>query len=135
MCEAYFRLLAQNDPDLEAGSAGLAAPYMPAPAGSLAVQALAGLNSSIEKHRSRQFTPALAEEADLIIVFTHAHLKGIEHMVPEALPKTRLLMEYLRQENDVDDPSGGDWHVYEGCFADMKPAVEALYRKLKSKSK
>ena len=63
---------------------------------------------------------------------TRSHLHRIIALVPEAAPKSCLLMHFskLHPESDVPDPFGGSADSYRHCFETMQEAVENLKNSL-----
>lgn len=137
MCEAYFNALASDAGVREAlcaESAGLSV-WGASGASRFAADALAPYKTDIEKHVTRPFTRGMAERADLIVALTRGHRAGILALAPDAADKTRLLTDFLPVtpgSADVADPKGGDIGLYDGCFAVMKLALDALFKQLKS---
>lgn len=129
MCEAYFRHLCEKSgrTDIKAGSAGtFAGEGQPASGGSMEIMKRLGID--LTKHRSSQLTLEKIKEADIIIPLTAGHKFQIGQMMPQALSKTHLLLEYIYKNNeDVADPIGSDIEGYGECFNEMKPALENLF--------
>jgi len=124
MCEGYFRKLckAAGRNDIEVGSAGICACDG---AGSSEQSAavmkehgidLSGFSSSI-------LTP------DLLVAMTSAHRIHVGSILPEALDKTYLLMDFSSHNKgrNVHDPFGGDKEMYSACFEEMKEALDNLF--------
>ncbi|OGV52152.1 MAG: hypothetical protein A2017_19835 [Lentisphaerae bacterium GWF2_44_16] len=128
MCEAYFRRLCEKAGrnDISVSSAGtFAGEGQPASSGSLEIMKRHGID--ISGHRSRPLDIEEIRNADIIIALTSAHRMQVGRMLPSALARTHLLLEYIfRKEADVNDPAGGDTCVYDDCFEEMKPALENL---------
>ena len=67
-------------------------------------------------------------DAGLIVAMTRSHCIRIGGIEPQALKKTRLLLEYAdRPGADVADPFGGSVDVYGDCFSEMKSALDNLF--------
>lgn len=129
MCEAYFRHLCEKAGrnDLQVESAGtFAGNGEPASSGSVETMKRFGIDLS--GHRSSQLTLEKIKEADIIIPLTAGHKFQIGKMMPTALAKTHLLLEYVyMNDSDVLDPMGSDIEGYGECFYEMKPALENLF--------
>ena len=76
---------------------------------------------SLEGHRARRLTFALAAEADLIITMTAGQARAVKHIAPEA--KVFPLYEYLSESGDVADPWGGSDAEYEECARVLEARV------------
>ena len=91
-----------------------AADGMPASSGSL--NAVRKLGLDLSRHRSQQFTRALAEESDLIIALTRDHYHQIISQFPFAREKTLLLGSFLTPDHDggedIADPIGEPDDIY-----------------------
>lgn len=106
-------LLRSQNSTFSVSSAGLFADG--SPVSDHAVSALAELGIDISGHRSRQLTPAMAEEADLILTMTNAHRKMLEITIPQAASKTLTLSQWAGETGDVSDPFGGSQEDYNIC--------------------
>ena len=86
------------------GSAGLTAGGMPATEPAVSVMAAVGLD--ISGHRSRQVSPYLLDEVDLVVTMTRQHLIEMILMVPDALPRMFQLVDLVRRaENHGPRPA------------------------------
>lgn len=102
---------------VECTSCGLAAqPGMPACEN--AVSAAAEYGADISGHRSRCFTPYLAQEAELFVCMTESHALVLAQYVPKE--KIRLL------GGGVPDPYGADLDVYRRCAASIYAGLQTL---------
>lgn len=132
MCEAYFtRLLEQAGiSDVTVSSAGLfAGGGMPASHGSVTI--MRDFDIDLSSFRNVQLDESILEQADLVVAMSTSHRAHIGAMNPDALDKTRLLLEFADQpETDVPDPFGGAKQVYRNCFEEMKKALDNLLLEL-----
>jgi protein-tyrosine phosphatase len=104
-------------------SAGLAAAEgMPAAREAVAVARAQG--ADLEQHQSRLLTPALAEQADLLLGMTSSHVEAIEESFST---QARLLGP---GGEDVADPIGQPREVYEECAQQMTGYIDALVAQL-----
>lgn len=122
MCEAYFKTLGSG---VEAASAGIYA-YDGDVSSEQSREVAAEFGGNLDGFHSRRLTPAMLEDADLIVVMGGGHREAIVRMMPKAAEKTVLLLE----TRDVADPFGGSLAVYRRCFEEMKPALDELYKSL-----
>jgi len=99
------------------------------PAAPPAVAAMREFAVDLSGHRSTPLTPELIRAADLIVTMTEAHRQQIGAILPAALAKTRNLLSFAGQ-GQVPDPFGGNTTTYAGCFAEMRPALDALFTRL-----
>ena len=132
MAEAWLRHLCERDGlDWTVRSAGLDA-YPGDEASLHAREVIRAAGGDLSHHAARRFTAYLADEADLIVAMTNAHLQRIRMLVPEAASKSCLLMHFskLQPESDVPDPFGGAADTYRHCFETMREAIENLKNSL-----
>ena len=124
------RLLADaNRTDIEVSSAGTNAwDGSPASDGALLVGMERGLDLS--EHRSRQLTPEIVSENDLILVMAPAHLARIKELDPKA--NVHLLGGFSSGEEGraVQDPFGGDLTAYRETFDDLEQELAGLLERI-----
>ena len=128
MCAGYFSKLCQEAglKDVEALSAGVFA-SQGSPASPAALQAMSLRGVDLSGHRSTPLSRELLEASDLVVPLGAGHKARICALCPEAMDRTRLLLEFAdRPGSDVDDPFGGGLREYEACFEEMKPALDNL---------
>lgn len=134
ICRSPFAavLLAQSALDLDVRSAGLHAAkgdraYPAAAAGA------ARLGVSLDMHRS---TPVSAEglaDRDLILVMQGAHTAEIARRWRDALPRVRLLGDFLPEPPHLlPDPWGQSDAVFDAVFARVKSAVDHLAKRIEA---
>jgi protein arginine phosphatase len=127
MAEAYFRQLMTNA-EIAVSSAGTSAwPGAPPSKNSLAVLAAQGVDAA--GLRSSQFTEDLSS-ADRIYTMTSGHRDVLIGAFPELADRVKTLLTLLDSNADVHDPFGGDLAEYQACFANMRPALDALASEL-----
>eukprot|EP00928_Gymnodinium_smaydae_P092934 TRINITY_DN76926_c0_g1_i1.p1 TRINITY_DN76926_c0_g1~~TRINITY_DN76926_c0_g1_i1.p1 ORF type:complete len:220 (+),score=29.02 TRINITY_DN76926_c0_g1_i1:96-662(+) len=101
-----------------------------------AIKVLAGEGiDSISKHQAVQIQQDDIATADVILVMTKRHRQLVldfcatPGLRDEADRKTKLLQSLVgRAEEDVDDPYGSELHVYQSCYENMKPALDAVLK-------
>ena len=129
MCEGYLKFLREKSgrENLEIESAGTFAGEGQPPSGSsLAVMKARGID--ISGHRSSPLTAEKLESSDLVVAMTNSHRLQIGKILPSALKKTRLIMEFAdKAPADVSDPYGGNLEDYTACFDQLKPALDNLF--------
>lgn len=129
MCEAYFKKLCDEAgrDDIIVESAGtFGGDGCGASRNSVEVMAAHGIDLS--EFKSSSLNRSRIKKADLIIALTAGHRMQILQILPEAVKKTRLLMEFSNQgAGDVADPYGGDRDLYMMCFEEMKKALDNLF--------
>jgi protein-tyrosine-phosphatase len=83
-------------------------------------------------HRSRQLTPAIVSEADLIFVMTPGHLEQVKQMGGRG--KVHVIDEYASEgsENGVADPYGGDLEAYRHTADALEDHLERVFDRLKT---
>lgn len=111
MGEALFqRRLDERAVEAHVGSAGFLAGGVPATETAIEVMAADGLD--ISEHRSRQVSPYLLDEADLVVTMARQHLIELTLMAPRALPRMFQLVDLVRRAEKggprrVDEPLDG----------------------------
>ena len=124
------RLLADaNRTDVEVSSAGTNAwDGSPASDGALLVGMERGLDLS--EHRSRQLTPDIVAESDLILAMAPTHLARVKEIDPKA--NVHLLAGYSSREegHPIQDPFGGDLAAYRDAFDEIDQALSGLLERI-----
>ena len=84
-----------------------------APATVPAIEAMAAEGLDISAHRSRQVSPYLIEEADLVVTMTRQHLVELTLLAPDAWKRVFQVRDLLRRAEQVGPRSPGqpfaDW--------------------------
>ncbi len=134
IAEYLFRALTKEDDEWECGSAGTAA-WEGQPASEHAVIALAEWDIDLTPHRSRRLRTVLADNADRIIVMTHAHRRGILEHWPHLDDRVKTLGEFgpRMQAHDVEDPIGASMEIYRRVRDDIYNCLLNLIISLKGK--
>ena len=113
-------------------SAGVAADSSSgASEGSLLVAMEQGLDLS--RHRSRQVTPGVIADADVILTMSPSHLLAVEGM--GGAGKSHLLSAYAthgEQIRAVSDPIGGDITIYRDTFLELHALIARALDRLTS---
>ncbi len=131
MAEAITkRLLADaGRTDVEVSSAGTNAwTGSPASDGSLLTGMEQGLDLS--EHRSRQLTPQIVGDSDLILVMSQSHLARVKEIDPKA--NAHLLSGFSTgTEGDaIQDPFGGDLTAYRDAYAEIARELAGLLERI-----
>lgn len=90
------------------------------PASDSAVLAMRRAGIDISNHASQPVSPALLEQADLILVMSRSHKDFICSLVPTACSRIKLIAE-----SGVADPMGGSDQDYVDCADYMEKHIEA----------
>jgi protein-tyrosine phosphatase len=90
------------------------------PATPAAAEAAADLGLDLSKHRSRQLTIELINQADRIFTMGKSHADIVRTLVPSAQAKTLP----LDPSGDVDDPIGSDVAVYRQLAGRLRQLIE-----------
>jgi len=132
MAEYLLRLRLGSKSEYQVSSAGVAA-WAGGSASAEAVTAMADLGVDLTPHRSQPLTPALVDNAYLIVVMTRAHQYEVLHRFPEAAEKIRLVTEFGMDGKDTDiaDPIGLSVNVYRKTRDDLDSAIADLILYLK----
>ncbi len=89
---------------------------------------------SIRRHEADQFSPELAEWADLIFAMSREHMEHMEVLAPEETHKMHTLRGYVAGVTgepvddgyDILDPFDEGMEEYRECASQIKQAVDAL---------
>jgi tRNA threonylcarbamoyl adenosine modification protein (Sua5/YciO/YrdC/YwlC family) len=98
-------------------SAGTGA-YSGSPASPAAVDALSDMGLDISTHRSQPLTLDLVNRADYIFVMTAEHARMVAALAADAAGRVRTL-----DEEDIEDPIGGDKALYRICAERIEKAL------------
>lgn len=117
-------------------SAGIMA-YEGAPMAAMAQSVLQQMNIPYAPHHARSFTPALAAEADYIFALEARHLRQIEKICPEAMPRAHTLKGYAAgvagipygNQYDIADPYGQTLGVYNKAAREISAAIKQIIEK------
>lgn len=111
-------------------SAGVAADdFSGASEGSLLIAMEHGLDLS--RHRSRQLTPAMVEQADLILTMSPSHLLAVEGLGGRG--KAHLLSAFAtsgESARPVSDPIGGDITIYRDTFDELQLLISRAFDRM-----
>lgn len=90
-----------------------------------AVKVLGQRECDLTGHRSRQVTPALLDQADIVLVMEEAHRRSLFYMAPQHLGKVFLLAEMAGEYEEVADPYGGPIEEYEQTADLLEKLIDA----------
>ncbi|MHC4755260.1 MAG: L-threonylcarbamoyladenylate synthase [Planctomycetota bacterium] len=96
------------------------------PASPEAVTACEAKGIDINAHSSRALTGQLIEESDYIFAMSNSHIGKIKGLKPEAVEKSRLLIE----NGIVPDPIGQSQQFYNDCSDMIEEAVKTIISEL-----
>ena len=99
-------------------------------ASPLAVATLAEHGIPLEGHRSQPMTPALLQQADVVLVMEEAHRRSAFYLQPQHLGKVYLLTELTGKHDDIADPYGGPAASYERTITLLERMIDAGMPKL-----
>lgn len=85
-----------------------------------AVEAVRALGADLSTHRSRQLTPELIHQADLIFTMGRSHAAAVQVMVPSAKRK----LSTLDPQGDIADPIGSDASVYRDLAGELQKLIQ-----------
>jgi protein arginine phosphatase len=127
MAEAYFRHLCTRAclMNITVASAGLHAihGYQLSEAAQMLLDAE---GVSLESFSSSPLDEDRVKHASIIVGMTAVHKSHMEALFPDDVHKIHTLMEFAGRDEDIEDPYGGDIHIFRECFNKMKPAIHAL---------
>lgn len=122
--------------DVRVASAGIATVpgMMAAPS---AIDVMKEEEIDISDHRTQSVSDYLIRDYDLILCMEPVHVEAITGLLPEALGKTHLLLDYAydgesgKPDNPgISDPIGKPKEVYETVLMTLKDAIERVGRKI-----
>lgn len=96
-----------------------------------AVTAAQSLGFDLTGHRSRHFSPELAEASDLIVVFEEKNRISLHRRYPDLTAPVMLLGSFDDHELEIPDPDGGDLQTFQATYAAIDHAVKALARRIR----
>jgi protein-tyrosine-phosphatase len=113
-------------------SAGVAAFPGDPPSGN-AVRALKAVGLDLGDHRSRPLSDQLADDSDLILAMTTAHVEAIRERHPEIKAPVFRFREWVAAgPREVADPFGGGLDVYTETRDNLAEAIPSIIAFLKS---
>lgn len=98
------------------------------PVSENAVKAAMRDNIDLRGHKSKVFTPELAEKMDLILTMGISHKNAIIQLYPKYKDKVYTFCEYIKNPYflDIPDPYGRDEGYYQMCYNLLKDYVIKL---------
>jgi protein-tyrosine phosphatase len=81
-------------------------------------------------HRSRNVTPDMMVEADLVLVMTRHHAEALSAAFPEHAHKVHLLSQMVGQTVDIADPYGGSRAEYAHTASELEQMIEDGYGRI-----
>lgn len=90
-----------------------------------AVKVLGQRECDLTGHRSRQVTPALLDQASIVLVMEEAHRRSLFYLAPQHLGKVFLLAEMAGEHEEVADPYGGPIEEYEQTADLLEKLIDA----------
>jgi protein-tyrosine phosphatase len=124
------RLLQSLAPQLVVTSAGLGA-VVGQPADVTTMAAAQGLD--LHGHAARQFTPALGQAADLILVMEPGHKAQITRAAPHLSGKT-MLFDHWSGASGIADPYQRSVEFHRAVFGQIEAAATAWAKRLNPKA-
>lgn len=136
--------------DVDATSAGISVRDEGMPASEHARNVMAERGIDLSSHRTRQLTPEMIAESDLVLTMTEGHKGWILDRIPESKGKVYTLLEYITARRgassriqgepggkachcpvlDISDPYGLNVEKYRECLRELEDAVDGLARAL-----
>lgn len=142
MAEGILRAAIANDVilqgNVEVSSAGVYAISKSAAAAN-AIESLAEIGVDIGGHQAMRVTPALLEEADLVLALDYSVYDALRELYPWQRDKIYMLLAYATNQEDlpaneifeVRDPYGGDRNLYGHTRDVLRGAMDNLVRRLR----
>ena len=84
----------------------------------------------LSEHRSRQLTPEIVSESDLILAMSESHVARVKELDPKA--NVHLLGGFVsgRESRAVQDPFGGDLAAYRETFDELQRELSGLLERI-----
>ena len=84
----------------------------------------------IEGRDAQQLSEQLVSHADVILTMTDGVSQAVQVLFPQVSGKVFALGDYVGETGDVDDPYGGDEHIYRVAADQIDHLLEKLMEKL-----
>jgi protein-tyrosine-phosphatase len=86
----------------------------------------------LSQHRSRQLTPEILQESDLVLVMSPSHLSRVKEILPSA--NAHLLAGFASggERRAVQDPFGGELSGYRETMDDLERELAGLLDRISS---
>lgn len=96
-----------------------------------AKRAIEECGADIEAHTATTLVNANLEQADYILVMTERHKRDVVKKYPELENKVKLLGEYAKDKEyeEIDDPWGYNYNVYQNCAKEIVESIEGFIQK------
>ncbi|RGP38762.1 low molecular weight protein-tyrosine-phosphatase [Pseudotabrizicola alkalilacus] len=120
--------LAERGAPIEVSSAGIGA-LVGCAADETAHEVALAHGLSLEAHVARQFTRALGQEADLILVMEAGHRREIARQAPDLSGRV-MLFDHWQGGNGIGDPYRRPRESHEAAFARISAAADDWVTKL-----
>ena len=93
-----------------------------------AKRAIEKYGANIQTHTATTLENADLHIADYILVMTERHKKDIVRRYPNLEEKIKLLGEYAKDKEyeEIDDPWGYSYNVYENCAKEIVDSIEGF---------
>lgn len=96
-----------------------------------AIEALEVENIDLRNHKATMVKRDLLEESDLILTMSRSHKTTLLSKYKFVKGKIFTLKEYAYGvDEDVEDPFGGDVHIYNMTKEEIKSALKEIIKKL-----
>ena len=132
MAEALLRARLARDEvrgNWQVGSAGVWA-LDGRPASTHGIEEMAERGIDMRAHRSRNITPEIMAEADLVLAMTRQHTEALQAAFPEHAHKVYLLSEMVGRMIDIADPYGGVRQEYAYTARELEQLIEDGYERI-----
>ena len=98
---------------------------------TFARKAIEKYGANIQTHTATTLENSDIEKADYILVMTERHKRDVIRKYPELEEKIKLLGEYAKDKEyeEIDDPWGYNFNVYENCAKEIVDSIEGFIEK------
>lgn len=96
-----------------------------------AKRAIAKYGANIEEHTASTLENANMQKSTYILVMTERHKQDVLNRYPELEGKVKLLGKYAKDKiyEEIDDPWGYSYNVYEKCAKEIVDSIEGFIEK------
>lgn len=84
----------------------------------------------LSRHRAKQLTASLCQQADLILVMEKKHIERVQQIAPTSLGKIMLFGHWLTDQQEISDPYQKSQETFEYIYQRLINAAEQWTKKL-----
>ncbi len=100
------------------------------PASSGAQITTAQLGLSLDEHKSKQVTPEMMGDFNLVLVMEKGHKEALQIEFPDRADRVFLLSEMVGAKFEIDDPLGGEPSGYMATALQIEDLLDLGWKKI-----